>query len=188
MSIKYGFDALVNLQELEVEIEGVHAGKVFMKIFYKMTDRLTGNIVWYLFKMYSFPILCGCWSLFENSLSAKVVQQWHPIRPVFMVQDSVSWIPFSDDVWVCYMGYLRPWDTTYFINPQRSIQAGEDVIKIEGPPCTWDCCCQVTFNLYKAEDEDEMKVVNSSLQCIVQFQIGEISNAFFIAPSDWWDF
>ena len=90
MSKKYGFDALVNLQELEVEIEGVHAGKVFMKIFYKMTDRLTGNIVWYLFKMYSFPILCGCWSLFENSLSAKVVQQWHPIRPVFMVQDAVS--------------------------------------------------------------------------------------------------
>ena len=61
------------------------------------------------------------------------------------------------------MGFLRPSDTTYFIHsPQRSVQAGEDVIKIEGPPCTWDCCCQVTFNLYKAEDEDEIKVAPSS--------------------------
>ena len=24
------------------------------------------------------------------------------------------------------------------------------------------CCCQVTFNLYKAEDEDEIKVWNSA--------------------------
>ena len=74
-----------------------------------------------------------------------------------MVQDAVS---FSD-----FWGMLDP-------SIQRFLQAGEEVIKIEGPPCTWDCCCQVTFNLYKAEDEDEIKVATfSSMQSAARVQL-----------------
>lgn len=60
----------------------------------------------------------------EGTLAGKVVQQWNPIRPVFMIEDAV----------------------------------GGEILRIEGPICTWDCCCEVRFNLYRADDEDEVKI------------------------------
>ena len=66
VSTKYGLHFIPNdhlhLQELEVEIEGIHAGKVFIFIFWKH----------------------------PCTPSVKVVQQWNPIRPVFMIEDAVS--------------------------------------------------------------------------------------------------
>ena len=41
------------------------------------------------------------------------------------------------------------------------LQVGGEILRIEGPICTWDCCCEVRFNLYRADDEDEVKVIGT---------------------------
>ena len=41
------------------------------------------------------------------------------------------------------------------------LQVGGEILRIEGPICTWDCCCEVRFNLYRADDEDEVKVIGA---------------------------